>query len=76
MRYDENIKKEFENLGKNLQKMRENKKISLSEMSDMTGIRKEYLRKIEKGIAYGVRFERHLIKIADALNIDIFKLFE
>lgn len=70
------IKQNFEKLGKRIQKLREEKNISLIEMSCKTGIRKEYLQKIEKGTAYGILIGRHLIKIANAFEINIYDLFQ
>ncbi len=75
MQYNKIIKQEFKNLGKNIQILREKKNISLLEMAYKTGIRKEYLQKIENGIAYGVLMERHLLRIADALDVSIVNLF-
>jgi len=66
----------FEKLGKNIQKYREEKGITLSTLSKKTGIRKEYLQKIEDGKAYGVLLERHLFKIASALTIKISEMFD
>ncbi len=76
MKYNENIKNDFIKLGKHIQNLREARKISLKEMSRKTGIRKDYLQKIEKGIAYGITLNTHLIKIANALNVSLVTLFE
>ena len=76
MKRDESIKHRFEKFGKNIQKLREERKISLKELSTKTAIRKDYLQKIEKGIAYGLSIERHLVKIADALHVNIAILFK
>lgn len=69
-------KQNFEKLGKHVQNLREERKISIEEMSYKTGIRKEYLRKIEKGTAYGVLLNKHLIKLAAALEVNLSKLFQ
>ena len=45
-------------------------------MSEKTGIRKEYLRKIENGTAYGLLLDKHLLKIAIALNIHFYQLMD
>lgn len=50
--------------------------MTIKELSEKTGIRKEYLRKIENGKAYGVLFDKHLLKIAIALNTKISDLFD
>ncbi|MBD5401629.1 helix-turn-helix transcriptional regulator [bacterium] len=54
--------------GKNIQKIRTNKKISIKELSQMTEIREQYLKKIEKGTAIRV-LTKHLFKIASALQV-------
>ena len=76
MKFTDKELQKFEKLGKNIQKYREGKEITLKELSEKTGIRKEYLQKIEKGIAYGVLIERHLFKIASALNIKVSDMFD
>ena len=70
------VKKVLIKLGKHINKIREKKSISLSEISEKTGIRKSYLQKIEEGSAYGVLIERHLIKIANTLNITLKELLD
>ena len=76
MQHDEIIKQNFKKLGQHIRKLREERKISLDEMSRETGIGKMYLQKIEKGTAYGMLFEPHLLKIADILNVEIIDLFQ
>ena len=75
MEIEEKIKQELKKLGLRIKKLREEKNIKIEELSLMTGIRKEYLRKIEDGTASGVRMLRHLLKISEVLNIQISKLF-
>lgn len=62
-------------LGIHIKNLREEKNITIKELSKKTGIRKEYLVKIERGTAYGVMLNRHLVKIANALNIKLYDLF-
>lgn len=50
--------------------------MTVLELSKRTGIRKEYLKKIEEGTAYGVSLSRHIVKIANALEINIYEIFE
>lgn len=69
MNYSESFIKACEKLGKRIQNLREEKQITIKEMSEQTGIRKEYLKKIEQGKAYGVALDKHLIKIANVLQI-------
>lgn len=56
-------------LGKNIQKIRTDKEISIEELSKNTKIREQYLRKIEKGTALGVS-TKHLFKLALALKVN------
>lgn len=60
-------------LGKNIQKSRTDRNISIKELSEKTGIREKYIIKIEKGEAIGMT-TGHLFKIADALNEKIYIL--
>ena len=57
-------------LGKNIQKIRINKNISIKEMSEKTGIREKYLEKIEKGEAIGITTSK-IFLIADALSVKV-----
>ena len=50
-----NIRQKFKRLGKNIKELREKYEFSLDELSVKTGIRKQYLQKIESGIAYGFK---------------------
>ena len=74
MNTNEKIKISLNKLGLKIKKLREEKNISIKELALKTGIRKEYLIKIENGTAYGIIIERHMIKIAQALNIKIYEL--
>ncbi len=76
MNIDEQTEKAFTQLGKHIQILRENKNITLDELSKTTGIRKNYLKKIEDGLAYGVLVEKHLLKIARTLKISMQELFD
>ena len=76
MKYDEDFLDTCRKLGVNIQKTREEKQMTIKELSEKTGIRKEYLRKIEDGRAYGVLFDKHLLKIAISLNTKISDLFD
>lgn len=72
----EELKKEFEKFGKRIKKLREEKELTISELSQQTGIRKEYLKKIEEGTAYRVLLCKHLVKIANALDVSISTMFK
>ncbi|MBQ2870753.1 helix-turn-helix transcriptional regulator [bacterium] len=66
----------FELLGLNVKKIREEKGMSLNELALKSGIRKEYLKKIEKGKAYGAGIEKHLVPIVRALDTTLYNLFD
>ena len=76
MNYDKYFLEQCEKLGKNIQKIREEKQITIKELSGMAGIRAEYLKKIEQGKAYGVLIDKHLSKIAKGLNVRLSCLFD
>lgn len=76
MKINEEYKKIFKQFGKHILKLREDRNITINELSDKTGIRKEYLKKIEQGTAYGLMFERHLVKIAKGLKINFQTLLD
>lgn len=63
-------KYKFKQLGTNIKKLREKYNLSLEELSIKTGIRKQYLQKIEDGIAYGFKIS-HLEKLAIIFNGNI-----
>lgn len=71
----EEIKSKFIQLGQNIKTMREEKKITIQEISEKTGIRVEYLKKIENGTAYGILIDKHLSRIANALRVKLSELF-
>ncbi len=58
----------FKIIGQNIKENREKKGITLEEVSQKTGIRIAYLKKIENGEAFRVS-TKHLFLIAEALNI-------
>lgn len=55
-------------LKKKIRQKREEKGLTLNELSLKTGIRKIYLQKIEEGSAYGFTITK-FFRIADALEI-------
>lgn len=69
-RYDDKAIKLFKNLGENVQEIRQSKNISIKEVSEKTGIREEYLKKIEKGEAFGITTSIIFV-IADALSVKV-----
>ena len=76
MNIDEKIKQDFVKLGLHIQNLRKERNITLQELSEKTGIRVKYLQKIENGIAFGILIDRHLLKIAIALNVHFYQLFD
>ena len=70
------LKIKFKKRGQQIQILRNIRGICIEKFSKATGIRKEYLEKIEKGNAYGIKIDKHLIKIAKVLNIKLSELFE
>jgi cytoskeletal protein RodZ len=76
MKIDEKAKQDFIKLGLQIKKLREERAITLKDLSAKTNIRKEYLQKIENGKAYGVLIDKHLLKIAIALKVHFAQLFD
>ena len=74
MKIDEELKKDFILLGKRIKNLREERKFTIKDISLKTGIRIQYLQKIEKGIAYGVLIDKHLLKIAIVLQVKMSEL--
>lgn len=69
-------KKAFlEKLGKRIKYYRELKGITINQMSERTGIRKEYLRKIEDGKAPGAMTSQ-IVRIALVLDVRMQQLVE
>ena len=71
MKINEELKQDFTLLGKHVKKLREERRLTLKDVSVKTGIRVQYLDKIEKGIAYGVLIDKHLLKIAIVLQVEM-----
>lgn len=61
--------------GKNVKKYREKENISVEELGQKSNISEKYLKRIEKGMATGVKFTQ-AIRIAKSLGIELYKLFE
>ena len=68
--YDVETIRLIKNLGNNVQKIRLSKNISIKEMSEKTGIREKYLKKIEKGEAMGITTSK-IFLIAEALSVKV-----
>ena len=68
------IQQKFKTLGKNIQKMREERKLSSKDISLKSKIRVQYLKKIENWTPIRMMLS-HFIQIIDALDIEILDLF-
>ena len=76
MKISKRVKESFTKLGLHIRQLREKREISIKELSEKTGIRQEYLKRIENGTAYGILIKRHLVKIAEVFEIKLFELFD
>ena len=68
--YSQYQKDMFILIGKRVKEERELKGWSIEELSKITKIRKEYIKKIEAGIAYGLIFSKYT-KLANAFNVHL-----
>ena len=75
MKISEEIKKDLVLLGLHIKNLREERNLSINELAKKAGLRAQYLKKIEQGTAYGVLLDKHLVKIAFALDIKMGELF-
>ena len=73
---NEKLKQDFILLGLHIKKLREERNLTIKDVALKTGIRVQYLRKIENGTAYGVRIEGHLYKISKAFSINFVEIFK
>ena len=76
MEITERIKIELKKLGINIQKIRKEQNITTEQLSELSGIKKELLEKFENGTAYNVKLNKHILKIAEALNITLYQIFD
>lgn len=65
----ENSKDIFRIFGENIHYLRNERSMTLEELSVITGIRKEYLQKIENGVARRVSAS-HIFIFANAFNVE------
>ncbi|MCQ2754420.1 MAG: helix-turn-helix domain-containing protein [bacterium] len=63
----------FKLIGKRVKEERELKGWSVEELAQKTGIRKEYIQKIEKGIAYGLAWSKY-VKLTMSFKIPLSEL--
>ncbi len=75
MRISEEIKQDFVLLGLHIKKLREERELTIKDVFLKTGISIKYLQKIEKGLAYGVKLDKHLLKIAIAFKTNFSEIF-
>ena len=76
MNIDEKLKQDFILLGKHIKKLREERNLTIEELSEKTGLRAQYLQKIEAGLAYGVMIEKHLVPLAKVFKVKFHELFD
>lgn len=76
IKVNEKLKQDFLLLGLYIKKLREERNLTIKDVSLKTGIRIQYLKKIENGTAYGVKIEKHLYKISKALSINFVEIFK
>mgnify|MGYP002626481057 CR=1 FL=1 len=72
-KYTEDYIKLVERIGKNIKKVRENKGISIDELSQKIGFSKKYLNNLEEGKTLGTTIGRLLI-ISDILKVKLHTL--
>ena len=73
--YDDEAIRLIKILGMNVKKIRLVKNISIKELSEKTGIRENYLKKIEKGEAVGITITQ-MWQISEMLNSKIIDLIK
>lgn len=73
---NEKLKQDFILLGLHIKKLREERNLTTKDIALKTGIRVQYLQKIENGTAYGVKIEKHLYKISKALSVNFVEIFK
>ena len=76
MNINEKVKQDFMLLGQRIKKLREERNLTIKETSQKTGIRPQYLQKIEAGLAYGVMIEKHLVPLAKVFKVKFHELFD
>ena len=76
IKVNEKLKQDFLLLGLHIKKLREERNLTIKDVSLKTGIRIQYLKKIENGTVYGVKIEKHLYKISKALSINFIEIFK
>lgn len=64
----EKMKKVFEKFGQNIKEFRQERNMTIKELSQITGIRIQYLYKIEAGKAYGLSTS-HVFIFAEAFKL-------
>lgn len=65
---EEKVKKALKNFGKNIKNFREKRNMTIQELSELTGIRTQYLKRIELGTAKRLNAS-HIFIFAKALKI-------
>lgn len=65
---DDFVKEKFINFGLKIKKLREERNMSIEELSMITGIRLQYLKKIEAGTAHRLT-STHVLIFSNVFNI-------
>ena len=68
-------KKIFKILGNNIKSIRLKNGYSIKKLSEKSGIRKKYLKKIEEGKAVGIKIS-HIFILSEALNVLPYEIVE
>ncbi|MBR1907862.1 helix-turn-helix transcriptional regulator [bacterium] len=76
MKKDNKYEKDFKLIGERIKFLREKQNLSIKDLSIKTKISARYLAKIENGLAFGMCINKHLLVIANVLNVKISELFE
>ena len=69
----EEDKEVFIKFGQNIKKFRRERNMTIKELSELTGIRVQYLYKIEAGKAYGLKTS-HIFIFADAFKMKSYEI--
>ena len=76
MKKDNKYEKDFKLIGERIKFLREKQNLSIKDLSIKTKISARYLAQIENGLAFGMCINKHLLVIANVLNVKISELFK
>lgn len=75
MDFDEIFKQDLVLLGRHIRKLREERGLTLAEVSSATGISISYLKKIEEGKAYRIKVFAHIFPMIELFHISFKEIF-